>query len=264
MVFYNQKFRILSLIKSLMPKLQNFQTDNLRLSKRLDGEVKAKFFEAEVKEWKKKFPNKVAIKKQHMLNQKEKNIIEAIMKYQEQHELKESNKQPSTQLVKIYDIIQMNSESAFVMELGENNLLFYLKNNKPSLKKILQINQLSQSIRFIHQDLKSMHRDIKPENFIYIGDQFKLIDFGTVRYNTNIDKTIQIGTTLYQAPEMVNGQSNHTEAIDIWSLGCVFYEFFGPEPLFYGKIQTAVKNDIQSIITNQKDLKEKINSNKGG
>lgn len=35
-----------------------------------------------------------------------------------------------------------------------------------------------------------------------------------------------IGTPLYQAPEIINGSDQYTYSVDIWSLGCLFFEIF--------------------------------------
>lgn len=46
--------------------------------------------------------------------------------------------------------------------------------------------------------------------------------------------TKDVGTMLFSAPEMIDNFSNYTDKVDVWSLGCLFYEIFNPNPLFEG------------------------------
>ena len=92
--------------------------------------------------------------------------------------------------------------------------------------------------------MKIIHRDLKPANiFISFMNTLKIGDFGLARcldrlilFLDLINKTFlitlhrssemastRVGTLLYMAPEILNGQSYNHRA-DIWSLGCVLYE----------------------------------------
>ena len=42
-------------------------------------------------------------------------------------------------------------------------------------------------------------------------------------------------TLWYRAPELLLGQRQYSEAIDIWSVGCIFAELILREPIFCGK-----------------------------
>lgn len=41
-----------------------------------------------------------------------------------------------------------------------------------------------------------------------------------------------VGTPLYQAVEIINGSEYYSFPVDVWSLGCLFYEIFRYAPLF--------------------------------
>lgn len=59
-----------------------------------------------------------------------------------------------------------------------------------------------------------------------------MIDFGSIKSKNDRMQTKNIGTLAFQAPEILDGNDKYTSAIDIWSLGCVFYEIIKREPLF--------------------------------
>ncbi|CAG8438152.1 8883_t:CDS:2 [Diversispora eburnea] len=89
-----------------------------------------------------------------------------------------------------------------------------------------------------------MHRDLSPRN-ILINDigVIKISDFGNAWINNgNNPSGENIGTRYYYAPELLFSAENYTNAIDLWSLGCIFAEFFtGGGPLFVGE------NDIEQL-----------------
>ena len=74
----------------------------------------------------------------------------------------------------------------------------------------------------------------------------KITDFGLSisRYNRYFDfydlsgcDTHQIQTLWYRAPEILLGIKRYSNAIDIWSVGCIIAELFDGEPLFSGDSQ---------------------------
>jgi serine/threonine-protein kinase ULK/ATG1 len=105
-----------------------------------------------------------------------------------------------------------------------------------------------------------LHRDVKPNNIFFKSGNLKLADFGFCKRLKNFDDLTQtsLGSPLYMAPEVLNGEVYDTKA-DVWSVGIVLYEMlFGRCP--YGdcnikqlismysseklKISMAMDNDI--------------------
>ena len=75
---------------------------------------------------------------------------------------------------------------------------------------------------YLHKS-KIIHRDIKPEN-IMIDDKgyVKFIDFGGAKEIKDRTNTI-VGTTLYMAPEILEG-SSYSFQVDMWSIAICMYE----------------------------------------
>lgn len=85
--------------------------------------------------------------------------------------------------------------------------------------------QICLAIDALH-DAKIIHRDLKPENILLDSlGYIKLADFGnSIKLNTMFSKANSVvGTFQYMAPELINGEQ-HSNKIDIWSLGVILYE----------------------------------------
>jgi serine/threonine protein kinase len=71
-----------------------------------------------------------------------------------------------------------------------------------------------------------LHRDLKPENILIMSSDVTdvlLADFGLARFASfHVCRGDWAGTDQYMAPEML-GEHPYTSAVDVWSLGVVFY-----------------------------------------
>lgn len=83
-----------------------------------------------------------------------------------------------------------------------------------------------------------MHRDLKPSNLLVDtkGDHLKIADFGLARtFGLPLKSyTHEVVTLWYRAPEILLGQKVYSTAVDMWSVGCIFYEMAHKRPLFFG------------------------------
>lgn len=50
------------------------------------------------------------------------------------------------------------------------------------------------------------------------------------------DQTQYVVTRWYRAPEVILGYTEYSQAIDLWSLGCILAELFGRKPIFSGRV----------------------------
>lgn len=97
--------------------------------------------------------------------------------------------------------------------------------------------QLAAGVAYLH-DRHILHRDLKTSNLLLNNrGQLKIADFGMARYvGDPPPKLTQLVVTLwYRAPELLLGAASYGEAVDMWSVGCIFGELLAREPLLQGK-----------------------------
>jgi len=98
---------------------------------------------------------------------------------------------------------------------------------------------------FIYQILRALdhmhrngifHRDIKPENVLIADEVIKLADFGSCRgIHSKQPYTEYISTRWYRPPECLMTDGYYGAKMDIWGVGCVFFELLTTNPLFPGE-----------------------------
>ncbi|CAF3567156.1 unnamed protein product [Rotaria sp. Silwood1] len=94
--------------------------------------------------------------------------------------------------------------------------------------------QILNGLAFIHQS-GIIHRDLKPSNILLSQTcNLKIADFGMARQYRDHDQTQYVVTRWYRAPEVILGYTEYTQAIDLWSMGCILAEMFGRKPIFSG------------------------------
>ncbi|CAD8177541.1 unnamed protein product [Paramecium octaurelia] len=203
-------------------------------------------------------PQQVVIKLQKNMKPNERDFLTKLIQYQTQFENGNNQQYLPSHLITIYEYFEWRENHCIIMEVGKESLYDYINLNKNvSMEQRVKIcYQICQPIYFLHS-YKLIHRDIKPESYIKVGEIFKLIDFGLIRSSTSDYKTQQVGSAIFQAPEILENSSSYTEKVDIWSLACVFYEILSTQPLFDG-------SSIQQVIASIKNHKSQphIKNNK--
>ncbi|KAJ1503548.1 Cyclin-dependent kinase-like 2, partial [Coelomomyces lativittatus] len=82
-----------------------------------------------------------------------------------------------------------------------------------------------------------IHRDIKPENILVTTTGIiKLCDFGFARTlaGPGANYTDYVATRWYRSPELLVGDTEYGKPVDVWAIGCIFYEILTGQPLFPG------------------------------
>ncbi|XP_069811270.1 interferon-induced, double-stranded RNA-activated protein kinase-like [Dendropsophus ebraccatus] len=120
------------------------------------------------------------------------------------------------------------------MELCENRSLREWINKRNLKKKVNKSDsfkifcQIVEGVKYIHSQ-NFIHRDLKPENILFTKDMVvKIGDFGLVtrmiseEENEALERTRDIGTESYMAPEQKDNK--YDNKVDIYPLGLILFE----------------------------------------
>ena len=147
--------------------------------------------------------------------------------------------------------------------------------------------QLLAALQYLHS-ANIAHRDLKPSNILVAEDNhLTLIDFGLARQLSAIDRgaassksgalgspiklerkrTMHVVTRWYRAPELLLKDEQYSDAIDVWSVGCIYAELvetLNPasrgqiKPLFPGK--TSMQSDPNRETANPEEIMKQESS----
>ena len=126
-----------------------------------------------------------------------------------------------------------------VLEFIEHDLRSLLEDMPqpflPSEVKRLLL-QLGSGVAYLHENW-ILHRDLKTSNLLLNNrGQLKIADFGMARYvGDPPPKLTQLVVTLwYRGPELLLGTKTYGQAVDMWSVGCIFAELMTRDPILQG------------------------------
>ncbi|XP_056321713.1 cyclin-dependent kinase 16 [Danio aesculapii] len=152
-------------------------------------------------------------------------------------------------IVTLHDIIHTEKCLTLVFEYLDRDLKQYL-DDCGSIMSIYNVKiflfQLLRGLAYCHSQ-KVLHRDLKPQNLL-INDkgELKLADFGLARAKSVPTKTFsnEVVTLWYRPPDVLLGSTEYSTPIDIWGVGCIFYEMITGRPLFPG---STVEDELHLI-----------------
>lgn len=142
-------------------------------------------------------------------------------------------------IVKLRNILFEGEKLCLVFEFLDYDLKKFMDAQKivlPAKTVKIFLFQILNAISYCHSQ-RILHRDLKPQNILIDQENtVKLADFGLARayYLPIRTYTHEVITLWYRAPEILLGQQIYSGAVDIWSVGCIFYEMAQRKPLFYG------------------------------
>ena len=196
-----------------------------------------------------------------------------------QNEIKIIKSSNSPHIIKCYNYFTNGDKCYLLMEYMNNGDLKGFITAHQSMKtpvdqkELLQIfYQCMSGLSYIHQK-NLIHRDIKPAN-IFLTDNkvIKIGDFGVsairkINQNNNLTnqskiqkENIMIGTPLYMSPEIFN-QEQYGSKVDVYSMGCTFYELCYFTPPRIPKPTPKNINGQFALITEFQDVTQKENEN---
>jgi len=142
-------------------------------------------------------------------------------------------------IVTLHDIIHTPKSLTLVFEYLEKDLKSYMDEcgGIISLNNVkLFLFQLLRGLDYCHKR-KVLHRDLKPQNLlINEKGELKLADFGLARAKSVPTKTYsnEVVTLWYRPPDVLLGSTEYNASIDMWGVGCIFFEMVAGRPMFPG------------------------------
>lgn len=160
---------------------------------------------------------------------------------------------PHANIIKLHEVLfdRSTGRLALVFELMDMNIYEMIRGRRQYIAedKILHfMYQMMKGVDHMHRN-GIFHRDIKPENVLVCGDALKLADFGSCRgIYSKQPFTEYISTRWYRAPECLLTDGFYNYKMDIWGVGCVFFEMMALYPLFPGSNEIDQINKIHNIL----------------
>lgn len=155
-----------------------------------------------------------------------------------------------------------NGMLTLILDLMDMSMYDYIKNRRKALSETRckhYMFQLVQGLNHLHRS-GIFHRDIKPENILIRMDPrmktnplrselVQLADLGSVcRIDNTLPHSAYISTRWYRAPECLLTSGYYGAKMDVWALGCCFYEFLTLNPLFPGDNELDQLHKIHEIV----------------
>jgi serine/threonine-protein kinase len=148
-------------------------------------------------------------------------------------------------IITIFDVGREEDLTYIVMQFIEGPSLQRLiaQGEKFSIPEVVKLmEQVCNGLDYAHQN-GIVHRDIKPGNILLDNNKRAYIcDFGVARVDTSTltQSGTAVGTPSYMSPEQVMGKKIDKRS-DIFSIGCILYEFLtGRRPFEAESITTVI------------------------
>ena len=160
---------------------------------------------------------------------------------------------PHSNVVKLLEVLydQPTGRLALVFELMDMNIYELIRGRRHYVAEDrlkTYVYQLIKSMDHMHRN-GIFHRDIKPENILIMDDCLKLADFGSCRgVYSKQPYTEYISTRWYRAPECLLTDGYYNYKMDMWGVGCVFFEMVSLFPLFPGTNELDQIQKIHNIV----------------
>lgn len=150
---------------------------------------------------------------------------------------------------------QRDDNIHYIFGKAECDLKRYLEHDQPfnfyELKKFMT--EILLGVEYFHSQ-SIIHRDLKPGNVLIFNENgqniAKICDFGLAKpYTFQGQQTPGAVTSWYRAPEIAMKYNYYNLSIDIWSLGCIFFEMLAREA-FIGGVPDRSANIVSKILAN--------------
>lgn len=147
----------------------------------------------------------------------------------------------------------------FILEYVSQSGESYLQSHNFSyLNSRLILCQVALALKYMHSK-GIIHRDLKPANILISYDEAgspaaKVCDFGmSCNYIKSVPSTPGVVTCWYRAPEICFAHESYDEKADVWSFGCLLFEFISKKPWLCGTADNDEKI-VNAIIAKLEEL----------
>eukprot|EP00835_Amoeboradix_gromovi_P000808 NODE_30_length_32972_cov_0.541052.p11 type:complete len:320 gc:universal NODE_30_length_32972_cov_0.541052:24681-25640(+) len=137
-------------------------------------------------------------------------------------------------ILKLVDYFESLNNLYVIMELASEDLFDKMLRGVTETDTIITIKRVLSALEFLHSH-NITHRDLKPENILlrqYDNVNTAMVgDFGLAKL-ISVDGNMRTlcGTPGYMSPEVLN-KAEYTNAVDVWSVGCIaFFMLTGSPP----------------------------------
>jgi len=182
----------------------------------------------------------------------------AVERFKREYEI--SKLLPHEHIVEVFDFLPVEGLAyVLVMDFLEGEELSALLAREGTMrpgKMVRVFSQIAVGLGEAH-GRQLIHRDIKPENVFlcgtHAGDVVKLLDFGSVKDNSDgAKKLTMMGTTVgspyYMSPEQAQGLDTLDSRTDVWSLAAIAYESLTGRVPFAGRCGPSI---LLAILTEE-------------
>ena len=167
-------------------------------------------------------------------------------------ELKILNSISHNNIIKLERVLVTKNNYYLVMKYcNQGNYYHYMKSRNlsflPESEAIKLLIQIANGF-YALKDKKVIHRDFKLENILFNNGNLIIGDLGFAKMDVEITKTI-LGTPSTMAYELLTADEenrSYNSKVDLWSIGCVYYEMLFGQPPFYGGDKFQIIKDIRN------------------
>ncbi len=159
-------------------------------------------------------------------------------------------------VVQALAVVRMNEIPCVCAEWMDGGTLRALLPDRNVRSFYATMDRVIGTLEWIHSNYRILHRDLKPENILLSAEQLAFVSdwgIGKIQHSEQLvtqigdrmharpsdQKLTQtgefIGTVIYSAPEQILGSRAIDFRADVYSLGCLMYEWETGQPPFLGR-----------------------------